>query len=465
MKIGLALFLSLSFLAYAVEKYGIYDLQGNLISSFEAESNDLLNKVQQIKNANLQKKLYVSSLSKGKSSKPTSRYRYKAETGAYIEASRKETFSVCPDKEIQGTWVSEYSVALDEKNCLSVQAPDRAGSFDVLFIKNSGRTDTIQVLVEQSYIQMGDYSHKMWIPDSMPYKCRYSFCKMLPYGHYENKKYSQPLIVDKTKFTMGDAQYYYKYGNIEFENLRWERIYPKNEKLEKSLRPYVGAADFRFANERSKKEGLDTVYRIIDSRSYNSKDTKKLIILGNTNHASLHYLAMDTSASGYRFPFEDEWFFLMRAGAVTSYYWGDDIDSLTVSRYAWVRPIGLKPVAQLQPNKFGLYDMMGLTYEMFTYIYDERMDYIFGVKKYNGGYNTTAYCFDKPECNFIKEIETFVQYTGMQTSGQNCESKVDETESRCIDIEEKPVLKTERAKFKGFRLLRKTPKLHKLEKF
>jgi formylglycine-generating enzyme required for sulfatase activity len=182
-------------------------------------------------------------------------------------------------------------------------------------------------------------------------------------------------------------------------------------------------------------EDLDTVYVMLplkDARKI--KDTGKLLFeehdLKRDDDYSYPVLGTDTSASGYRVPTAEEWFFLMRAGASTRYYWGDEEDSLTVSRYAWFplkedplicRPFGTDPntrvceyppkksqpirsVAQLIPNRFGLYDMFGLAAE--------------GCRRVESA----------PEC----------YYVGKETNGS------DRT---------------------GFRLLRKTPKLHKLEKF
>nr|AGS54285.1 hypothetical protein [uncultured bacterium contig00106] len=340
------IFVAFVFIFSFAKQYGIYDLQGNYVSAFEAEPHELSEKVRQFKAENPSRNLYISSLAKGKSPKPIFRYRYKAETGAYIEASRKETFSICPDKEIQGTWISEYSVSLNAENCLSVQAPNLAGTFRILFLQNSGRTDTVRVLVEQSYIQMGDYSHRVWVNDSIPEFCKYgNVCKESDYGHYENKKYNQALIVDKTEFTMGDAQRYSGSGiNLAVWNASWiSEAYPPNEDLKTSMRPYIddGSAIWQIANMRSKLEGLDTVYSIF-SENGQSK------------------LVTDTSAFGYRLPFKDEWGMLMRAGVSTRYYWGDEEDSLTVSRYTLVRPAGYiqHKVAQKLPNAFGLYDMI-----------------------------------------------------------------------------------------------------------
>lgn len=477
----LAFFVALPFLAFASEKYGVYDLQGNRISVFEAEQHELPEKTQQAKAMHPNRNLYISSLIKGKNHKPIFRYRYKAEMGAYIEASRKETFSICPNKEIQGTWISEHSVSLNADNCISVMAPNLSGTFRVLFLQNSGRTDTIRVLVEQSYIQMGDYSHRIWVPDSMPSWCESRICMFPAEGHYESRSYSQHLIVDKTKLTMGDAQHYSKVYDIEFA--RWNlKEYPKNEKLEESKLPFLGYGydGWRIANARSKKEGLDTVYHIVDIRNYNKKDMGKLVLLGNPNaiDASNIFVAVDTLAFGYRLPSDNEWIFLMRAGASTRYYWGDEEDSLTVSRYAWVRPVGLRSVAQRLPNRFGLYDMVGLTnfewvevhsYRIYSNLYnkyeeEQNFDYFRGLHDIVLSCGSWDERSLSPECDFIKKIGPIKQFIGMPLVRRTCTiESSDKWKEECVDFDE-PVLKTKTAKYEGFRLLRKTPKLHKLEK-
>jgi len=345
------------------------------------------------------------------------RYNYKGEIGAYIEASRKEVFSVCPDKEIQGTWVSEHSVALNAENCISIQAPSLVGAFRILFLQNNGRTDTIQVLVEQSYIQMSDYSHITWVADLDYYEVTYegrlligywgsSWEDVYSYGCYESKSYTQPLIVDKTKLTMGDALYYYKIDNAVIVHWTFAMEEYKNKNLEESDLPFAGAYSYnawRLANKRSQREGLDTAYIMDDAG-----------------------LAVDTSASGYRLPFEDEWMLLMRAGASTRYYWGDKDDLSIVSRYEWVSPIGLKPVAQKLPNGFGLYDMAGIADEL--------------VQKYeNWGFGVSCRGNLSPECTLVNEI--------------GAREKLVEQEG------------TKRIYYNSLRLLRKTPKLHKLEKY
>jgi hypothetical protein len=465
MKINLTFFLILSLFIFAGKKYSVYDLQENRVSIFVAEPHELLEK----------------------SSKPISRYRYNAEKRAYIEVSKKETFSVCPGKKIQGTWISEHSVVLSEENCLSVQAPNLSGTSRILFLHNSGKIDTIQVLVNQSYIQMGDYSHRIWVVDTN--STEYSYRTILSYpggmikkrepyiiqpGNYENRAYNKNLIVDKTKLIIPEADYYintYKYykEGTSIDSVRYEKItsskrkyiYPKNENFKESELPYIEGFGVEFANERSKEEGLDTAYIYIRPGSGeeglaayadNVKNNKNIILLSDAGKFSI-----DTSSSGYRLPYEDEWFYLMRAGSSTTYYWGNEDDSLAVSRYAWISPMGVKPVAKLKPNKFGLYDMIGMATEEIILL--------------NNPYNmsTESQCVNlyglQPECSLIREAQSFEEYMKTSLPGRECELKKGETEWKCTKIDTTPRLEKRKTNYSTVRLVRETPKLHKLEKF
>lgn len=65
----------------------------------------------------------------------------------------------------------------------------------------------------------------------------------------------------------------------------------------------------------------------------------------------------DADADGYRLPTEEEWEYACRAGAVTDFHFGDDVDLLP--QYAHIGSVRTAPVGKLLPNRFGQFDMHG----------------------------------------------------------------------------------------------------------
>ena len=88
-----------------------------------------------------------------------------------------------------------------------------------------------------------------------------------------------------------------------------------------------------------------------------------------------NYVKWLTSVTGqkWRLPTEAEWEYAARAGTTTAYYWGDSgnhdyanygadecCQGIAQGKDKW---INTSPVGSFEPNKFGLYDMVGNVYQ------------------------------------------------------------------------------------------------------
>ena len=83
------------------------------------------------------------------------------------------------------------------------------------------------------------------------------------------------------------------------------------------------------------------------------------------------YVAWLSERTGraYRLPSEAEWEYAARAGTRTVRYWGNGWDE--AGRFAHVEGKGTAPVGILQPNGFGLHDMLGNVWEWLADCWNE----------------------------------------------------------------------------------------------
>ncbi len=166
------------------------------------------------------------------------------------------------------------------------------------------------------------------------------------------------VVIAAGHFRMGDIQ---GQGNNNEQPVHWVTV----ENHFAIGRNEVTFAEYdRFAEATGRKkpndEGWGRGYRPVINVSWYDAT------------AYTEWLSQETGHQ-YRLPTEVEWEYAARAGTVTQYWWGDQIElnlaNCNGCRQEWKTTA---PIGSFAPNPFGLYDMMGNVREWTCSEYEER---------------------------------------------------------------------------------------------
>lgn len=340
--------------SFADEFLNIYDAEGHLLKK--------INSLQEFNAKNcLERKCFVAKNNKKSTAKQYKKIhatRTKSNTRWY-EVNINEGIRICPEKKFdskKGSWIVNGTAYIDENNCINIDGSSFTRSILALFLKDPDdltNADTNWVLVNQTIVELSKLSYDVWVPQQLGSNL-YS---------RDNQRvktfFSQDLIVDKTEFTIREAinlkKNYCKKGCNANINTAYYLKKDSLEMLDNPMQIKEENEAINYAKWRSERDALNNVFPIISSDSSHSG----LII--SKSASKKKKMILNVSESGYRMPFDSEWQALQSGGKNSYFFWGNDTS--VSNRYVWnlSNPIdgGVRPVAKLAPNPFGLYDVYG----------------------------------------------------------------------------------------------------------
>ena len=322
----------------------------------------------------------------------------------WLEVEKNETVKICINAKVRA-WETSLDTEILSDACLKVQVPTLIGLSPIMVkFSDSDTSYKINLAVGMKYL---DFKKEEAL-----------------YGNdLRQMRPRKEKIVSVSGTYLVDE---YPVTNCEITQLMWDEIplNPKDYQIEKewaqrkksSIRnekcdAHDSAAiqislfmAMKYANVRSIREGLKPYYRFTATKEkhihiitpyHQKRNGIKVkpryqyveILYKNTGYEEpLHQYVIaqrdftnhedstilvttDSTSDGYRLPFYDEWVMLARGGekeAMTP--WCNNSAKIKdVSKYArfakYKDEVKSEPVGQLQPNEYGLYDMLGLVEE------------------------------------------------------------------------------------------------------
>lgn len=331
----------------------------------------------------------------------------------WLEMEKNTDYTICTDDVNNGMWKGTDFSFKKENNCVLLNSGNYVKSGKLWYVTNMGNVHTFNLLVGMKYVDLSTKKHLIGTETmadvSYTIKGKAFLRDPKRFEHID-----EVLAVDKYKVT--ECEFIYAlWDSIPAqvsESLNDNNNFWIEKKQLVKKNGYCDAHDsaairvnlyhaFVYANIRSLRDGFKPVYSLAktddNGRSFNGKDGSFNVENTSFFESSLKdekyiHIEIDKNADGYRLPYYDEWMALARAR--TSYVEDQSIkdDSSRIARYAWFgivesgefyatlnkekyadrlvlnRSCGewsqkSRPVGMLQPNEFGLYDILGLVCE------------------------------------------------------------------------------------------------------
>ena len=362
------LILSTSF-CYSKDLNYIYDARGNVMSF---NNNHLLSLTEE--NGY---KIYYKKQNDYNSSKKYSTTKPKKAKGKkrWYEVDWNQGVKLCPEKNFNsgnGAWIVNSSAHIDSTNCVYVDGSPYTRSILVLYSRDLSdltEADSNWILVNQTIVDLRKKTHCLWIEKLIKTQPLEKTC--------QEKSFDYDLIVDKTEFTIGEAEFskknYCKKKNCS-KNIQLI-YYPTNSREQLLYYPISISSAVEildYARWRSIQDGLSIAYPKMNIDSI----TNGYILFESQSQKMKTIL--DTTSDGYRIPTYDEWVALQLAGQHEPYFWGNEEDKF--KQFAWDLSTPdngfVHQTKQLAPNPFGLFDVYGNADEMVTNLTNKKANIV-----------------------------------------------------------------------------------------
>ena len=304
----------------------------------------------------------------------------------WLEVEKNETVKICMDSKVR-TWETSLDTEILNDSCLKIQVPTLIG------------VNTINVKFYDS-----DSSHKINLAIGMKYldfkneKVLLGFDKvlLLEPEYYEiidpvkNVSVTGTYLVDKYPVTNCEiTQLLWDNIPLDSDDNRYEKAWAQRKKKavhNKKCNTQDSATNtiflyqaLMYANARSLREKLKPYYIFSETiDQYIRIHSEGQYIIGFHDFIKHKnktiYVNVDSASDGYRLPYYDEWMMFARGGDKTNNApWGNSASYEEVLKHAifdkhnenYVEkdPHESELVGQLKPNKYGLYDVLGLVEE------------------------------------------------------------------------------------------------------